>query len=202
MHPFVKTVIILMIPVSLYFLLTKAFPRLAFSESNYGEYYWFRAPWLFSHTLFGILATLIGPFQFIPAIRKNYPVFHRTLGKTYLVSVLLAALTSLYLALTSAITMMYTIGLILGAGVWLFTGFMAFRLIKQGKVEQHRQWMVRNYVVTFFFIIFFAVFDLLTYLKIGSFEQLASILPLACLLIPLAITEIILGKWYKNSINQ
>lgn len=187
-----------MIPVTLYFLLTKAFPKLAFSEVNYGEYYWFRAPWLFSHTFFGILATLIGPIQFIPAIRKNYPVFHRTLGKTYLISVLLAALSAFYLAFTSAITLTYTIGLIIGAAVWIITGFMAYRMIKQGNIEPHRQWMVRNYVVTFFFIIFFAIFDLMTFLKIGSFEQLASILPLACLFIPLAFTEIILRKWYKN----
>jgi uncharacterized membrane protein YozB (DUF420 family) len=112
--------------------------------------------------------------------------------------VLLAALTAFYLAFTSAITLAYTIGLVIGAAVWIATGFMAYRMIRQGNVEPHRQWMVRNYVVTFFFIIFFAIFDLLTFLKIGSFEQLASILPLACLLIPLAVTEIILRKWNKN----
>ncbi len=197
---FLKAVILLLIPVTLYFLITKALPKLIVTELNYTPYYWFRAPWLFVHTVFGIIATLVGPFQFVPAIRNRYWNLHRSLGKIYLISVGIAALSAIYLSLTSAITISYTIGLIVGALVWLFTGTMAYRLIRQKKVQQHRQWMVRNYVVTFFFIIFFGFYDLFMFLGIGNFEQLASILPWACLIIPLTVTEFILS--IKNNVQK
>jgi uncharacterized membrane protein len=185
-----KVIIVLLIPATLYFLLKHAFPRLSFTKEGYGDYYWPRRFWLLTHVIFGIIATLTGPFQFVPAIRNNYWALHRNLGKLYLLSVFTAAVAAIYLAFTSSITQWYTYGLAVGASIWIYTGVMAYVHIKNRRTKQHRKMMIRNYVVTFFFIIFFGIYDLMIAGGIDAYNSLMlSILPWACLFIPLALTE-------------
>jgi hypothetical protein len=35
------------------------------------------------------------------------------------------------------------------AFLWLYSGYRAYRHIRDGQLEQHRQWMIRNYALTF-----------------------------------------------------
>lgn len=187
--------IVLLAGIAVFFLVRHAFPRLLYSEAAYGEYYWFRAPWLFTHTVCGITATLTGPFQFIPRLRNKYLAFHRILGRIYLVCVFTAAVAAMYLAYTSAINFWYTAGLFTGAGIWIISGAMALRLILKRKTQLHRQWMIRNYVVTFFFIVFFAIYDIFVLSGTDPYNMLLlGVLPWACLLIPLGVTEILLRR--------
>lgn len=193
--PATLLLILLLTAVALYFLVRHAFPRLLYSETAYGEYYWFRAPWLFVHTVCGITATLSGPFQFIPGLRNKHLTLHRILGRVYLLCVFMAAVAAIYLAFTSAINHWYTAGLVTGAGIWIFSGSMALRLIRKRKTQLHRQWMIRNYVVTFFFIVFFAIYDLLVVTGTDPYNMvMLALLPWACLLIPLGVTEFILRR--------
>src|SRR5688572_6472737 len=54
---------------------------------------------ILTHIGGAMLATLIGPFQFLPKIITNrYLKLHRWLGRTYLVGVLLGGLGGLYMA--------------------------------------------------------------------------------------------------------
>jgi uncharacterized membrane protein len=193
--PFVLILVVLLTPLTMYFLVVHAFPRLNYSEAAYGDYYWDRAPWLLIHAVCGIFATLSGPFQFIPAIRNNYWRLHRNLGKMYLISVGAAGLSAIYLAVTSAMTPWYSYGLIVGGTIWLFTGTMAYLHIRNKRTKLHKQMMIRNYVVTFFFIIFFGMYDLLVATGTDPYnETMLSILPWACLIIPLGITEMALAN--------
>ena len=41
------------------------------------------------------------------------------------------------------------VGLMTLATLWLWTGLMAYINIRAGNVEIHRQWMIRNYALTF-----------------------------------------------------
>ena len=54
--------------------------------------------------------------------------------------------------------------------------------------------MIRNYVITFFFITFFFIFDVTQALGIGTFEGVASVGAWACWLIPLTVAEFVLRK--------
>src|SRR6185436_8325414 len=38
----------------------------------------------YAHTLGGMIAMLIGPFQFLTTVRRRYPAVHRWLGRVYL----------------------------------------------------------------------------------------------------------------------
>ena len=81
-------------------------------------------------------------------------VLHRTLGKVYAAGVLLASLGGFYMAFTIPGHPAYTTGLLALNGAWLLTTGMALYAISQRRIEQHREWMLRSYTVTFAFVTF------------------------------------------------
>jgi uncharacterized membrane protein len=169
------------------------------TEAAYTEYYWSRRFWLLTHTVAGLLATLLGPLQFIRGLRTRHPALHRLTGKVYLTAVLVAAICALVLAATVTIgesypwtSRSYQVGLVLGAGLWLLTAAIAYAAIRRREVALHRAWMLRNYTVTFFFIAFFAAFDLALYAGWEGVVAFTGPLVFGCLMLPLAIVELAL----------
>lgn len=184
-----STLLVIAIPVAIYFLTFKAFPKLIISEENYGEYYLERAGWLFTHAFFGISATLLGPFQFISRLRNKNLKLHRNLGKVYLVSVLISSLTAVYLAFTSEVSISYAIGLFVLAILWLLSGAMAYQLIRNRQIKKHKEWMIRNYVITFFFILFVSISDAFKLAGVADLQIVLSVLVWASWIVPLSISE-------------
>ncbi|HVW16039.1 MAG TPA: DUF2306 domain-containing protein [Mucilaginibacter sp.] len=83
-----------------FFIAIAALPYLPYNEVHFtaGGFWPHFAPWLLVHIVFGITALVLGPFQFITAIRKKYPRTHRTVGKIYLLSIVIAGVDSLYIS--------------------------------------------------------------------------------------------------------
>jgi len=80
---------------TLAFFVIKKVPRyLVFTPESYGGYFWAKASWLFPHVCCGVLASVIGPLQFWPRIRRDYLPFHRIAGRVYVVAVLAGAIAS------------------------------------------------------------------------------------------------------------
>lgn len=101
------------------------------------------------HALPGGVALLLGPFQFVTALRVRYPLVHRTMGRIYLVAVVLAAVASLFAATFSRSGFSVQVAFYLLAAAWLYTAAQAYRTIRRGEVQLHKIWMVRNYALTF-----------------------------------------------------
>ena len=102
------------------------------------------------HIVASMLAILIGPFQFLPGIRKGRLLkVHRWLGRTYLLSILFGGLSGLYMAQFAYGGTVSHLGFGALAILWLYSGFMAYRHIRNKDIEGHRQWMIRNYALTF-----------------------------------------------------
>jgi uncharacterized membrane protein len=105
---------------------------------------------LITHIVASMLALLIGPFQFLPRIRKGRLLkVHRWLGRTYLLSILFGGLSGLYMAQFAYGGAVSELGFGLLASVWLYTGFMAYKRIREKDLDAHRRWMIRNYALTF-----------------------------------------------------
>lgn len=105
---------------------------------------------LITHIVGSMLAILIGPFQFLPNLRKGRLLkIHRWLGRTYLLSVLFGGLAGLYMAQLAYGGTISHLGFSGLAILWLYTGFMAYKNIRNKNIEQHRHWMIRNYALTF-----------------------------------------------------
>jgi uncharacterized membrane protein len=190
---------LLLVPLAAYFLYAHAVPRLAMTEAGYGEYYWDRRWWLLGHTVAGLLATLLGPLQFVARFRAKRPDLHRLTGQVYLLSVLVAAACAVVLAFTSAISTSYAAGLLLGASLWIATGGIAYAAARRRDFATHRAWMIRNYAVTFFFIVFFAAYDAAAGLGHTDVVALAGPLVFACLLAPLAVVELALRGSHQRA---
>lgn len=110
-----------------------------------GELHWIL---LVVHIFTAAVALVLGPLQFIPALRARRSL-HRTIGRTYLLAgVLPAGLTGIPVALMSehALT---RVGLLIPAIGWLVTGALAVRAARRRDFAAHRTWMLRNYSLTF-----------------------------------------------------
>ena len=105
---------------------------------------------LLGHIGGGIAALVIGPFQFWSRFRNRFLTFHRLLGGVYLLATVgFGGIGGLLLAPHSYGGLTTHIGFGMLAGFWILTGTVAFRSILQGRVPQHRQWMIRSYALTF-----------------------------------------------------
>jgi uncharacterized membrane protein len=105
---------------------------------------------LITHIIASMLAILIGPFQFLPGLRKGrWLKVHRWLGRTYLLSILFGGLSGLYMAQFAYGGIITELGFGTLAVLWLYTGYRAYRHIRNKDLEAHRQWMIRNYALTF-----------------------------------------------------
>ena len=110
-----------------------------------------KAPFfLYLHVFSAFIALIVGPFQFIPAIRNQYPTIHRWLGRIYLgVGIFLGGISGLVIAQNSAAGLVGQVGFSMLALAWLYTGWQAYSSIRHGKVDTHQRWMIRNYTLSF-----------------------------------------------------
>src|SRR5262245_37425316 len=176
--------------ITAYFLATRVPRYLVLSAQSYGPYFWPRSTWLLPHVLGGLLAILIGPLQFWSRIRRDYVQVHRWSGRLYLAGVVVGAIASFGLALTSKVTLTYAAGLASLGLAWLTTAGMAFAAIRHRNFAQHRQWMIRSYVVTMAFVTFRLVEDILEAKGIGTQAERLSLMSWACWAVPLLFTEV------------
>src|SRR3954447_650515 len=103
---------------------------------------------LVAHIFTAFIALVLGPLQFIPAIRARRQV-HRTIGRLYLFAgVLPSALATVPVALLSG-RLITQIGLTIPAVLWLITGALAYQAARRHDYAQHQNWMMRNYALTF-----------------------------------------------------
>ncbi|OPG11590.1 DUF2306 domain-containing protein [Microbispora sp. GKU 823] len=103
---------------------------------------------LVGHIGTAAVALVLGSLQFMPAVRARRRI-HRTLGRVYLLAgVLPSALATIPVALWSG-RPMTQIGLTTAAVLWLITGGLAYRAARRRDFAAHRDWMTRNYALTF-----------------------------------------------------
>ncbi|MBU2922922.1 DUF2306 domain-containing protein [Winogradskyella psychrotolerans] len=185
--------------ITIYYVITTAFPMLIPTEAVYGSYYFPRMYWVFPHIVLGIIATIIGPFQFMPKIRNKYLKIHRQLGRVYMMSTVLSGISGMYMAVTSDVNLPYAVGLFMLGVAWSTSSIMAFISIKNRKIDLHKEWMIRSYVITLAFVTFRFVYDIIRSFDIGTWEEVQVLMSWACWAIPLFIAEVFIqGKKIKK----
>lgn len=105
---------------------------------------------ILTHVFGSALALLVGPLQFLESWRRARPEVHRTLGKMYLaLGVLPGGVAALYMAFHSYGGWIAHAGFGAGAVVWLVTGWLAYAAVRRRNFAAHREWMIRNFALTF-----------------------------------------------------
>jgi hypothetical protein len=190
--PIAKVLWLLVLAIGAYFVLTYVFRYLVqWNDATYGSF-WPRLGYFVPHMLGGLVAIVIGPLQFWPRIRNRHPKVHRITGRVYLTSILVGALGGIGLVFTTAGPVAYAAGLFALSLAWLLTSSMAFFAIKRRDFIQHKEWMIRSYVVTFSFVTFRVVTDLLAAAGIGERLVNFTFMAWAAWALPLLVTEALL----------
>ena len=190
-----KTIILIIIGlIALYYVIDRVIPYSNFNPEQFQDY-WPEKWWLIGHLLGGMTAILIGPFQFSSTFRNRYLKVHRTMGKIYLIAILIGSTCAFYMSFTVATNFnnAWSIALFFLAVPWLLTTLMAYRMIRLKRITQHREWMIRSYVVTFAFVLFRYIYEsnFASYIIEDNAQRAPTVIWVSWA-IPLLITEIVL----------
>ena len=107
-----------------------------------------RAVFAAMHFGIGGVALLVGPFQFVPAVRARMPVLHRWLGRIYVAACLLSGGAGFVLASNTSAGPIARTGFSLLAIFWILTTGMAFARARQRNFAEHKRWMIRSFALT------------------------------------------------------
>jgi len=100
------------------------------------------------HIAGGVGAVLAGPWQFSQRLRTRNLNLHRWMGRFYLLEVALGSIAGFGMAVVSEEGLPTHLGFGILAVLWFTTGLQAYRMIRSGKIEAHRRWMIRNFALT------------------------------------------------------
>jgi hypothetical protein len=190
--------------MALFFVAVVALPYFTFLFSDTpGEYvdeqlfglYFPKRGWLLLHIAGGMLALLAGPVQLWLGLTERRMDLHRRLGMAYIAGIAVGVAGAVALAVQTDLGWVFGAGLLALSLAWVVTTGLAFAAIRKSLVEQHREWMIRSYVVTFAFVVF-RIGDV-TLLGLGWGERLQNLtfMAWACWAVPLLVTEAVLqGK--------
>lgn len=103
----------------------------------------------YGHIIFGGLALLIGWLQFSQKLRRKNIKIHRTIGKTYMIAVLISGICGLFIALYATGGIISKLGFFTLGIIWLSTTVLGFKAIKKGNVELHKEFMIFSYAACF-----------------------------------------------------
>jgi uncharacterized membrane protein len=175
------------------FFYMEAMPYFSLNEATFGPYWWSRRWPLMLHISAGTVALLTGPAQVWLGLTYSKPEWHRRLGVVYIASVAAGSFAAFYLLTYTELGLGFQTGVFGLAVAWVVTTGMAFVAIRRGVIEQHREWMIRSYVVTTGFVMFRIVNDVLLAFNIGgSRSEQRGVAAWLCWAAPLLITEAII----------
>jgi uncharacterized membrane protein len=176
--------------LALWFIIHEALPFTSFDATTYTDYFWRRRFGLVPHIAGGVVAILVGLVQLGLGFTGRTGLLHRTLGRIYIGAVAVASTAAFYLALTiGSQQFAYASGFFGLASAWVITTSMAYVSIRHRAIEQHREWMIRSYVVAFAFVTFRLFTETLIAWKVAKAAEVSSMMAFACWAVPLLVTE-------------
>lgn len=175
---------------ALWFIVKNALHYANYSLTSYTGYFWPRRAGLIPHITGGVIAITSGLVQLWLGLTNRTGKLHRTLGKVYAAGILVGCIGGYYMALTvPSKYLVYGAGLFALATAWLVTTSMALVAIRRRDFQQHREWMIRSYTVTFAFVTFRILEQPLISWHVAATDDIDAILAWACWAIPLLLVE-------------
>ena len=154
--------------------------------------YFPKRAWLLTHIAGGLVALLAGPVQLWLGLHDRAMDVHRKLGYIYIAGMAVGSVGAIGLALNTDGGMVFGAGLFFLAVAWMTTTTFAYAAIRKGLIDQHKDWTIRSYVVTFAFVTFRFFQVAMGAAHIGTLQQQIEIMSWACWAVPLLITEAVI----------
>ncbi|MBO9672422.1 MAG: DUF2306 domain-containing protein [Sphingobacteriaceae bacterium] len=154
---------------------------------------------LILHITAGGGALISGPPQFLKSLLLYSPKIHRALGYLYLLAVLGSSFTAVILSFTTAyeVNWPYAFSLQVWVSVWISASFIAFRAAIKKQFLQHKQWMVRSYMVTIAFVISALILKMPIMARVGNMSEVSPSIFWFAWSVPLYVYQIILSRKIK-----
>ncbi len=153
----------------------------------------------YAHIVLGGLALLIGWIQFSEAIRRRYLKIHRSIGKVYVIAVLISGIASLYIGYFATGGLISSLGFICLGVIWLYTTLAAFFAIKQKNLQRHQELMIYSYAACFAAVTLRIWLPILTSLFDGSFLPAYKIVAWLCWVPNLIVAYFIVQRTSKTA---
>jgi len=142
-------------------------------------------PWLMiAHGGFGALALFLGVFQFSSRLRQRHLQVHRVMGRLYVVGVAIAAPVAIKISTILVVPTLLMATVIQSTG-WLLTTATALYCVKTGRIQQHREWMMRSYPFAMVFVVVRVIVAIPAVARMGQLgiaETVWSVIAVACFL--------------------
>jgi uncharacterized membrane protein len=114
-------------------------------------------PWLmFAHGVPGALALALGVFQFSSRLRQRYLQLHRVMGRIYVGCVAISAPAAIAVSISLPTITLGMASVVQSVG-WLVTTATGLYCVRTGRIQQHREWMMRSYPFAMVFIVVRAI---------------------------------------------
>ncbi len=100
------------------------------------------------HAVSASFALMLGPLQLLAALRTRYPAAHRWTGRTYVLAIAVAWVSSLPLALHAMTGVVAATGFFALGLVWVVATGWGVACAVQRRFTEHRKWLLRSYALT------------------------------------------------------
>lgn len=141
-------------------------------------------PWLMlAHGIPGALALLLGMFQFSSRLRQRYLQVHRVMGRIYVGCVAISAPVAIAVAIALPHVTLTMASVIQAVG-WLVTTATGLYCVRTGKIQQHREWMMRSYPFAMVFVVVRVInaIPAIARIELGGVTVVWSVIATACFL--------------------
>jgi uncharacterized membrane protein YozB (DUF420 family) len=133
-----------------------AFPVSTFSNiDKHADHF----PTVFLHMIGGTIMLFLGLANLYTGTTGKQFKYHKTIGRTYLIGGSVGAIAAIGLTLSpfhkSAGAGIFTntsVSLVTLASSWLIAAAMAYRAVRNGRYDAHRDWVIRSYILAWSFV--------------------------------------------------
>ena len=133
----------------------------------YANLFWKNS--FYAHVIIGGLPLLLGWTQFIPNLRAKYPKVHRFIGKIYVVTFMITAISGFFISFYATGGLIPALGFGSVALIAFFTTLKAYLDIRKGDVVSHKKMMMYSYACCFAAVTF-RLWQTLLFLVLNDFE--------------------------------
>lgn len=114
---------------------------------------------VYAHMIGGTIMLFIGAINLYIGTTSRYFKYHKLFGRTYLIGgaigvafVLVVLLSSAHKSDPAVMFTNVTVSLLTLGAAWLGCAAMAYRAVRNGQYGQHREWIIRSYVLAWSFV--------------------------------------------------
>lgn len=106
------------------------------------------------HAITGGIALLVGSIQFNRTVMHRMRRLHRVLGRVYVVTIWASSVGSLWLTIFFDVSIPTKIVFGVLSLLWFATTTQGYLAARSRRFYAHREWMLRSYALSFFFVTF------------------------------------------------